>query len=143
MILYCELTSYRDEKPALGRLQDETYEPIYDSLKEMERLKVSKFATLFDEHDAGNLAIISELVESLSVERLVALELAAALLKSTSLALLMMRDKLTVGQAFDKSRLEERFQIELFGEIEESHKFDELTNYSQLIAVKLFWDLNN
>lgn len=97
---------------------------------------------MFDEPKDVNFDIIRKIAAGLSIEKLVVLELSAALLKSTSLALLMLRDVLSVSQAFEKSRLEESFQIELFGQIEESHTFDELMIYNQLLALKVFWDLN-
>ena len=41
-----------------------------------------------------------------------------------------------------ETHAEEGFQIDLFGEIEESHGFDKLTNFKELLAAKIFWDLN-
>ena len=142
MILSSLIISYRDEKTKLSKIQDLHYNPLYDLLNENFGLQVKPYLTLFDEHSKKTIETLDSYVKSLDVNRLVILELTASLLKSTSLALLMLNKQIQPEETLNYSRIEERFQINEYGHIEESHSFDERGIENQLIALDLTWTLN-
>ena len=141
-ILSCLLISYRDEKLNLNKIQDENYNPLYSLLKENFGLQVKPYLTLYDEHSNEAKLKLSNYLDHMDTDSLVILELAASLLKSTSLALLMLNQSIQPEETLYYSRIEEIFQIKEYGHIEENHSFVEKGIENQLIALKLIWTLN-
>lgn len=66
-----------------------------------------------------------------------------SLLKSTGLAILSLHDFVSIRDAVGLSRTEERFQTNLYGNIEEFHVFDEVSILMNALACKTIWDLND
>lgn len=102
-------------------------------------LDVKKYENILEEASDENLEILKKYVFDLKMEKAFALEFAASLLKSTSLALLAFENVVGMKEAFELSRLEETFQYLNHGKIEEHHDFDESQIFMQLMALNFFW----
>lgn len=139
MIQFCKIKSYRDHKLDLAQEQEKKYFPLYQKLKENFSLDVKKYENIMEEVSMDNLFVLKKLIFNLNMEKAFALEFAASLLKSTSLALLALEGHIEMREAFELSRLEETFQYLNHGKIEEHHDFDERHIFMQLMALNFFW----
>jgi chaperone required for assembly of F1-ATPase len=133
------IISYRDENPKLREQQDQYFGEVYQLLKSNLGYDVCTYTNMFTHENERNIPKLRNDLKDLSAEKLVCLELAASYFKSTSLALLMLNSVIPAKRAFDLSRLEEQFQYEQYGKIEEHHSFDESQLFMQILAIKLFW----
>ena len=90
-------------------LSPETRETLYNYFKSL--VYLIKFLTFFNKSSILNFFIKSNW-------NLVALESLAGTMKSTSLALSLIKNKITIEEAFKLSRLEEDYQAALFGKVD-------------------------
>lgn len=72
---------------------------------------------------------------------MLSVEYSASTLKSTALAVALINNKLTIEEALDSSRIEENYQMTLYGEVEGGHDLDEGISLMQLSAAKNFSNL--
>lgn len=138
-----QLISYRDEKPALREVQDARLLPSLKALEEKHGFRLRVYDTLFDQHNLENAPRLRTLLETYRPEYLLVTEVASGLLKSFGLALLMLHGDLSVREALDLSRLEDRYQYELCGKVEEFHFFEETELYMKLLTLRLLWQSYN
>ena len=82
-----------------------------------------------------------KVLDSVSVSKLVAIETVATNLKSAALAFAVLEDRISVRDALNYSRLEEHYQIELYGLVEGDHDIDENNILLQVVSAELLFDL--
>ena len=136
------LTSYRDEKKSLRTIQDQQFEFAYSILKDKFGISVFIYEDLFEEKNKDSLPNLELFLGKCSPDALLGLEISCGLLKSFGLSILMLEDFIPVEKALELSRLEDRFQYDLFGKVEEFHVFDETELFMKLMGLKIFWKTN-
>lgn len=115
----------RDEDFTLSALQDSKFNPLYDILFQNFGFKLKVQTGLFGRQSEEQLQKFQDYYCKLSHERRSTLEMASSLFKSSGLAVLMLNDLVSPKEALSLSRMEERYQSQRYGEIEEFHVFDE------------------
>ena len=136
------LTSYRDDKNSLKKIQDQQFAFAYSILKEKFGISLFVNQNLFEEKNNACLGNLDLFLGNCAPDALFVLEICCGLLKSFGLSVLMLEDFIPVEKALELSRLEDRFQYELFGKVEEFHIFDETELYMKLLGLKIFWKTN-
>lgn len=94
---------------------------------------------LFDRSNDQALPALKAYLAGLTPQALLVVEIGAGFLKSVGLTILMLSSDIDVRTALHASRLEDRFQYEAFGKVEEFHLFEETELYMKLLTLKLFW----
>ena len=133
----------RDETPELLKLQNDNYTKLISILEKEFGIILSVSDKLFSVQDPANLQTLIDFHSNLSQTRLICLEMLSSLLKSTGLAILTLHKWISVREALKMSRLEERYQTSLYGQIEEFHVFDEVSILMNSLAASTIWDLND
>lgn len=124
----------------MRRRQDIEYELLYRLLGERFGFELRGFGGILDTVCEQQIAKLEELVSTLNLEQLFALENMAGILKSTTLAVLLAFDCKSPGEALNLARLEENYQQEFFGKIDDVHEFEEKELLVHLRALKMFWN---
>ena len=137
-----DTVGFRDDNPKLKIIQDANFFPLYAIIEENFGITVSVINDLYGGQNEPSVESLKKYYKSLSLDRMVCLEMLSSLLKSSALAILTLNDFLEVRKAIQYSRMEERFQTEDFGKIEEFHVFDEVSILLNGLAAKNIWDLN-
>ena len=133
--------TFLDHNPELRELQAKEFGPA------LEKLRKNFGISLEFKEDMHGLAQpaaqpeLEALLRSLATWQKFALDSASGLLKSTGLALLLCFGHVSPAKALELSRLEEQFQVDRFGAIEEFHGIEETEIQLKLTAIRLFWKL--
>jgi len=114
-----------------------------ETLRDKHGLDLHVYTTLFDQHHLDSTPRLRAFLETLRPEYLLILEVTSGLLKSFGLAMLMLYGDINAREALDLSRLEDRYQFELCGKIEEFHFFEETELYMKLLTLRLLWQSYN
>lgn len=133
------IISYRDSKKALKSLQNDRFAPLLRLLTEKHCFPLSVTESLFEEPNKDCLGRLNDLLAQLSPKALLTLEVSCGLLKSFGLSLLMLSDDISAKEALTASRLEDIFQYEAYGYVEDFHLFEETELYMKLLTTRLFW----
>lgn len=133
--------TFLDHNPELRELQTKKFGRALDKIHKNFGISL-EFKN--DMHGLGQPATQPELealLRGLATWQKFTLDSASGLLKSTGLALLLCFGHITPSKALELSRLEERFQVDRFGAIEEFHGIEETEIELKLTAIRLFWKL--
>ena len=133
----------RDDIVDLQKLQDDSFQDPINILKSQFGITLDTSSDLFNQQTPQNLNSFIEVYSELSLVKLTCLEMMSSLLKSSGLGLLALHDWISIRDALKLSRLEERYQTALYGQIEEFHVFDEVNILMNSLATKIIWDLND
>lgn len=117
------LHSFHESEPkALVRLQSQHWEPLLDWVQQRFGTRPDvAFDTLVVNQPDVLLETLRTHLASLSPLQLAALEKALHLTKSLYLSLAIIENHLTVEEAMDAAWVEQKSQIETWGEVEDSH----------------------
>ncbi|MBK17377.1 MAG: ATPase [Rhodospirillaceae bacterium] len=125
-----DVLCYRVDQPAdLAELQKEEWQPVLDWLSKVHEIKLMSTAGIV-QVDQDNAAVqkIQQLVSSFDVFRLTALHAATAACGSIVLALALADGQIDTQTALQCATLEERYQMKVWGEDEETiRRHDELS----------------
>ncbi|RXK41943.1 ATP synthase mitochondrial F1 complex assembly factor 2 [Tremella mesenterica] len=115
----------QDEPPALVRMQQEHWQPLFDWLRNELGVHVQATEGLIPARQSDEtLARLRRIVEEMDTWELAAFERAAYASKSFIIALALCKGRLTADKAADASHVEVRSQIERWGEVEDTHDVD-------------------
>ncbi|CAO1626149.1 unnamed protein product [Sympodiomycopsis kandeliae] len=113
---------HESDPKALVRLQGEHWDPLLDWVKERFGTRPNvAFDTLVIEQPAELISALRDHLVSLSPLRLSALEKCLHLTKSLYLSLALLEGHLSVEDAMHAAWVEQKSQIETWGEVEDSH----------------------
>ena len=87
------------------------------------------------------VAKLSEHIDKLNPWQLLATEYLAGVFKSVSLSLLALGDQISLEQAIEYSRIEEKIQEEYYGRVEGAHDLDDAHIAVNVYSCKLLFDL--
>lgn len=126
--------------------QKELLEPIVDYINDELKINIAKVTGGIIpnkiKHDDGTFNVMKALVHSLDPHTLACLQTVTMECKSIILGMAyVLFNKLTVEQCRLASRVEEEFQIELWGVVEGGHDMDRLNNAVNLSAAGLYMGL--
>ena len=108
-------------------------------LKEKYDLNVFVYETFFEEKNRESLNELYQFLSGCNSDHLLVLDIACGLLKSVGLSILLLDDHIPVKKVLELSRLEDRFQYDISGKVEEFHLFDETELFMKLLCLKMFW----
>lgn len=136
--------SYREDEQAKIERQDALLNPVINHIKLRYNIDLpvcSGIAT--PEISAASSTSFSEYLNTVDDYEIVALEAAATIAKSTSIALSLIDGFLSIEDALKCARLEEDLQIEEYGKVEGHHDIDELNSRMVLAAAKTLTSFKN
>jgi ATP synthase F1 complex assembly factor 2 len=130
-------------KDDLRAIQDLEFAAVISMFEDLYQVKLNVAPGLLQKTiDADQVQKFKIHVAKLSAWRLLALEMATSLCKSTVLAFMMCNGVITVDRAFELSRLEEDYQSLYYGKIDGFHDMEEGRIQQDLYTCKIFFDLS-
>lgn len=137
----------RDHKDELRKLQGDKYDSCltYINSKLGLEIKAKEHNNILSQNISDEDINTFELkyLNNLSISNLFLFDNIVKILKSVTLSIMLLENKLTVEEALDYSRLEESYQYNFFGKIEEFHDFEETELRLFLSSNKIYYDLIN
>lgn len=136
---------FRDEAVrTLYRLQTEHLDPMVEYINKTlgTDMKIQKGLEP-PEFTAKDKELLVKYLSQYNNWKLLALEYSSSTLKSTSLAIALMNERVQIEEALDLSRLEENYQQTLYGIAEGDHDLDEKTAFMMVAAAKNFFNLSH
>ncbi|TFK42974.1 hypothetical protein BDQ12DRAFT_703285 [Crucibulum laeve] len=116
---------YEDDPPRLVKLQTEHWDPLHNWVEETfdVKLKKSESVLAFSQSEETKQKL-AQAIESFDEWQMAAMERATYATKSFIIALALVKKHLTVEEAAVASHVEVNSQIELWGEVEDTHDVD-------------------
>lgn len=140
--LSSDTVCFRDEKPELHKQQDASLSPVISYLREKYSLEYPVCEGMALPHISHETASrFHAICTALSDIQLVALETAVTSAKSTALGLCLIDGFLPVKTVLKLSRLEEEYQIRLFGKVEGAHDLEETQTLMLLASARVLTQL--
>jgi len=137
-------TSHREDNTTkLGKMQATNLDPVVEYVHHLLKYRMTmNHGIATTKLTSSQRDSIKEYINKYNNWKLLSVEFATSNLKSAALAIALMNNKLTVEEALDLSRLEENYQLTLFGEVEGSHDLDEATSRMNIAAAKNLFNLS-
>jgi ATP synthase mitochondrial F1 complex assembly factor 2 len=137
--------SHRVEHPArLVRLQKKHWDPLIRWMKdEFDITMATTTAITPPEHPAETPAKVFELLESFDKWEFSALDSVTASTKSLVVGLAVLKNRLTIDEAYAAARVEEQYQIDEWGKVHGpfGHSVDMITPRVKIAAARNFMNL--
>ncbi|KRX00588.1 hypothetical protein PPERSA_12807 [Pseudocohnilembus persalinus] len=141
--LQSDTVKYRDEQKKLRVRQNKYLNPIIEYINQKFQINMQPTQDLIAPYTCQSeeeIQRVKDYFNSLSDWKLVAIEHACSNMKSASLAISLMDNKISVEEAVQLSYLEEDYQIELDGLVEGSHDLDKNTTILNVSVAKILYD---
>jgi len=135
---------FREENiPRLYKFQTDNLDPMIDYINKELNVNIQSQKGLeppkITQNDQDKLI---NYLKDFDNWKILSLEYSASTLKSTSLAIALMNNRVGIEEALDLSRLEENFQQTLYGIVEGDHDLNEKTQFMMVAAAKNFYNLS-
>ena len=136
------ISYFNDDVPDLLAEQEQEFLPLYDKIRDLYGINLNRYKGLFDQSNYLCENSLSETLKNINTNCLLTLDLSSSILKSTGLALLCLKNELSVIECLRLSRLEENFQSARYGAVEGHHDLNEKVLLVSLLAQKIFYQLS-
>jgi len=132
-----------EEAPRLYKFQTDNLDPIVEYINKLLGVHVESQKGIDPPIITGeDKKKLKNYIKDFDNWKILSLEYAASTLKSTSLAIALMNDRVGIEEALDLSRLEENFQQTLYGIVEGDHDLNEKTQFMMVAAAKNLFNLS-